>query len=453
MNRLNLKLFYELLKTYVAFRTVSAPTHLEPDQVSACVAFLEELLTKGGVTVTKWSHGNLNPIVFGHYQVDPTLPTVLVYGHYDVVSVKNDDWEATTPYDLYWDEGAHKFYGRGSTDNKGQNLIHIMAVLAAIAEGKLACNVKFFIEGNEEIGSGGVDAVIEEHKEELAADYVIVSDGEMAGDNPLIELSLRGLVNIMVTVKTSDKDIHSGGAGGLAYNSLVEASKLIASLYGNDGAPSIDGFYDGINEQLIGDKDIQRNNRALSRIVDWKNVVGSKYYKAHQADPITRVGLFPSIEPVGMISGGAQDGFKHIIPGYSRFMLNCRIVGSQDPHVIAAAVIEHLNNMKPGYVELETQVLMPNKAIELNLRDEIIADLTVLLEDVYGKAPLFNFVGGGIPVVAYFKDILKSEVLLVPLSTNDCNMHGGDENFSTNLIQKGLEFSYKFFTTPFTAKK
>ena len=437
--------YLNLLKQYVGFRTVSLPGHQEPEQIDNCLAFLITLFGNAGVKVELWKSELLNPILFAHYVKDKNLPTILVYGHYDVVAVNPDEWKVTSPFELKEKDGI--LYGRGATDNKGQNLVHIFTVTELIATGQLACNVKFFIEGNEETGSAGIEKVIEEHKEELKADYMLVSDGEMVGTTPVIELSLRGLANIKVTVRTANKDNHSGLAGGAIFNSVVEASQLILSLYSEShGQIEVPGFSQHLPTDLLWSGHVQTNNQKLAQKVNLKEVFGVRNFSM-ALNPFTAIGLLPTIEVMGISAGNAHEGYKHIIPGETKFGLNLRLVGQQDPHKMTDLVMEYLRKHAPDYVDLEMEAYSHHPPIRINLSKEISDHLNFLLEKAYGEEPLEKFTGGGIPVVGHFMDIVGVKPLLIPLANDTCNMHGVHENIGVSFVEKALAFSELFFST------
>lgn len=439
------KRFLDLLTQYVGFRTVSLPGHIEPEQINKCLAFLIAFFGRAGIRVEMWESEKLNPILFAHYTVDKNLPTVLVYGHYDVVAVNPKEWTITQPFQLKEQDGM--LYGRGATDNKGQNLVHIFTVAELIKAGKLACNVKFFIEGNEETGSAGIEKVIEEHKEELRADYFLVSDGEMIGTTPVIELSLRGLANVRVKVRTATKDNHSGLAGGAIYNSVVEASKLICSLYDEDGKIAVPGFDLALPRHLLQSTYVSINNAKLSNKVNLKEVLGVNLL-SEPDNPFTAIGLMPTIEVMGITAGGAHEGYKHIIPGETSFGLNLRLVGQQDPKVMTKEVMRHLINHAPGYVELQMEDYAHHPPIMISLSKEISQHTKLLLEKAYGEESLEKYTGGGIPVVGHFIDIVGVKPLLIPLANDTCNMHGVHENIGVSFVEKALAFSELFFSTP-----
>ncbi len=442
-----LERYLALLGQYVSYPTISLPGYESAEAITSCLNFLKNLLTEGGVTVTIWDNFGdvkLNPVIFGSYVKDESLPTVLVYGHYDVVAA-DGKWNMTEPFKLFKKDGA--LWGRGSTDNKGQNLIHILTVLEGIEKGTLAYNVKFFIEGNEETGSAGIDKVVEMHKEELKADYILVSDGAMVGRTPVIEASLRGLVNIKVTVTTSQINAHSGLAGGAIYNSTIVAANLISSLYNQHGRVNINNFYKGIAAAIQNTEGVLENNKALLKKVNLKSLFQVNKLKKGQFDLMTMIGLMPTIEVMGITSGEAHKGLKNIIPGQTVFGLNCRLVGDQNPDNIAAMVISHLQSNAPDYVGLNVEVFGKSWPVMLNVDPVVKAKLSDFLTDVYGEKPLDKYVGGGIPVVGHFKDILGIDSLLVPLANEGCNMHDNDENIAIWQVEKALAFSELFFST------
>ncbi|MBS3915382.1 MAG: M20/M25/M40 family metallo-hydrolase [Bacteroidetes bacterium] len=441
---LNYSNYLEKLRQYVAFRTVSLAGHQEPDQIRLCIDFILELMKESGMQTQVWEAEGLNPVVFAEYIFDEKLPTVLVYGHYDVVAVNPEEWTITSPFELK-EQGGY-LYGRGSTDNKGQNLMHLLTAIDLIKDGNLAFNIKFFIEGNEETGSEGIDKLILAKQNELSAKYVLVSDGEMVGKIPVIETSLRGLVNIRAKVSTSSKNLHSGLSGGAVFNSAVVASRLISSLFDHEGKVVVPLFYKGIPESLINLA--QENNLRLSKEVNLLDVFGVNSLKTTSGfDPFTLNGLTPTIEVMGINSGSAHNGFKHIIPGSTEFGLNIRLVGSQDPHEVAALVMRFIRSKMPNYATVEMEVYAQHGAITVDLGAEIKLHLLQLLSRTYGIEAGYHYVGGGIPVVEYFMNA-GIQPLLIPLANNTCNMHDVHENIGVENVENGLAFSHSFLSTP-----
>ncbi|MBP6866063.1 MAG: M20/M25/M40 family metallo-hydrolase [Candidatus Pacebacteria bacterium] len=436
--------YLDKLRKYVAFRTVSLPGHQEPDQIGLCINFILELMNEAGMKTQVWEAEGLNPVIFAEYVFDEELPTVLVYGHYDVVAVNTEEWTITSPFELKEQDGY--LYARGSTDNKGQNLMHLLTVIDLIKDGNLAFNIKFFIEGNEETGSQGIDKLILAKQKELSAKYFLVSDGEMVGKIPVIETSLRGLVNIRAKVSTSSKNLHSGLSGSAVYNSAVVASGLISSLFDHDGKVVVPLFYRGIPEALI--ESSQTNNRRLSEAVNLLDVFGVQQLKQTSGfDPFTLNGLTPTIEVMGIASGSAHNGFKHIIPGSTEFGLNIRLVGSQDPNEVANLVMRFIRSKMPNYATVEMEVYAQHGAINIDLGAEIKLHLLQLLNQTYQIEAGYHYVGGGIPVVEYFINA-GIQPLLIPLANNTCNMHDVHENIGVENVEKGLAFSHSFFSTP-----
>jgi len=445
--------YKNFLTPYVGYQTVSSKKQRNPQGIRQNVNFLETKFKAAGMDTQVWRTRKLNPIIFADHTFDLSLPTVLIYGHYDVVSVKAEDW-TTPPYVLT--EVNDYLQGRGATDNKGQNAIHIVAVLELIKTGMLTCNVKFFLEGDEETGSVGMEEVIKKHKRDLKADYFLVSDGEMVGKIPVKELSLRGLANLRVTVTTAKAPAHSGLAGGIIHNAAVEAAKIMASLFDEDGDIAIPGFYDGMDLKLIEDPKTIANNEELLANINLKELYGVKVLKAgkpHQRpcykNPFTRNGLMPALEVMGNDAGNASQGFTHIIPHEAVFGLNVRLVGTQKPAEMVSLIKRYLEHQAPSYVDLKIENYMAADPIMLTLSEAMSEHLNTLIEKAYGRKPLIKYCGAGIPVVAHIRDIVGAQPILVPLANDTCNMHGPDENIGLFWVKAGLEFSTSFFSTPF----
>ncbi|HUC20188.1 MAG TPA: M20/M25/M40 family metallo-hydrolase, partial [Candidatus Polarisedimenticolaceae bacterium] len=405
--------------------------------------WLTALFDENGFTTESWKHGDSNPVVYARYNTkQPEAKTILVYGHYDVQPAGEDDGWASDPFRL--EERSGRLYGRGVVDNKGQTLIHIATVLRLIESGRLTHNVIFLIEGNEESGSGGMPEIIKAHQDKLACNHVMVSDGEIPY-RPTIEAGVRGAFNMEVIFRTAKNNLHSGIYGGGVPNAAQELSNLLAGFYDATQRVTIPGFYEDIDpitdEQLGSAKVLAPSQERFKEITGIDHPLAPEGY-----DLLTATGLLPTLQISGLNAGYTGEGFASIIPGEARANINIRTVSSQDPHKLYDIISAAMRERTPDYVHVEINGDEFCDALKLATDTPAVQHLQALLTQAFGEPPVFSYCGGSMPVMVHFKDILDKEPLLISLGNNDCNMHGANENFSIELLEKGLVFSELLFS-------
>ncbi len=370
------------------------------------------------------------------------LETVLVYGHYDVQPAKKEDGWTGEPFSLIEKKG--KFIARGIVDNKGQNLIHIFTVIDLIKQKNLGYNVKFLIEGNEETANPDMAGLVKKYKNLLKSDHIIISDGEIVRDNPTIEASLRGGFNMTATLRTAKNNLHSGLCGGAVPSASHEMAILINKLFSKTNKIAIPGFYNGVDKVTKAQLD---NNKIISTDEELAKLLGvKKIITGESCDFHTQTGLFPTIQISGVKTGYIEEGYCNIVPCEAEIRMNVRLVASQKPQEIFDSIKKFIIKNIPDYVELKIERDGLSDPIKINIDSEIAKKAKKILKDVYKKEPIIKYVGGGIPVVADFKNVLGIDSALISLGNDDCNMHGVNENFTIDLVSKGLEFSRIFFS-------
>lgn len=419
----------------VSLKSVSSDPSCKKD-LENTAKYLKELLNEQKFT-TKIIKGYGNPVVFGEYIVDSKKETVLIYGHYDVQPASKEDGWDSDPFTLSEKNG--RFYGRGIMDDKCQFIIHILAIGELIKNKKLAYNVKFLFEGNEEEGSPYIEKFIQDHKKLLANDFIVISDGEMTRGKPTIELGNRGILNWKLTLKTGTTDIHSGIFGGAAPNALHELSQFVASLLDKNNRVTIEGFYDDVDTM---DKAYQ----VPFSLEEYKKNSGTKAVITEpEYDFYQQTGLRPAMTVTGMYGGYIAEGHKTTIPASATVKVNFRLVKSQEPKEIAKLVEKHVKKYLPKYVEYDLsfdEFAGPSKTERENA---YVKKAVKVLESVCKEKVYYRYVGGTEPVVLYFQQILSKPVVSVPFANEDGFMHGTNENFLIKNIEKGIEFSSTFF--------
>ncbi|HKB88826.1 MAG TPA: M20/M25/M40 family metallo-hydrolase [Patescibacteria group bacterium] len=434
--------YKKLLAEFVSFKSVSTdPKYL--DEIEKTVLWLKNLLSENKFEVKIIKGKNSNPLVFGSFNVSKKLKTVLIYGHYDVQPANKEDGWKSDPFTVY--EKGRKLIARGIIDNKGQILAHIVTVVQLIKEGKLAYNVKFLIEGNEETGNDGMATLMLKNRNLLKCDVVLVSDGELTNNKPTIEVSLRGGFNCTLTYKTGKSNLHSGIWGGVVPNAATELSKFLSKLTNADNSIAFKEFYRGMDK--VTKKQIENNVNLVKEGGDIKKLAGvNKLIFPKNVDFYSQTGLYPTLQVTGINAGYTEIGYANIVPFKAEAKINVRLVASQRPEVIAKALAKFIKANTPKHVDYSLSFNGMHRPVKVNSKNEFMETAIKTLNNVYKTKVNYKNVGGAIPFVGDVKKILGVDTLLIPLVNEDCNMHGTDENFDIDLAQKALEFSQAFLS-------
>ena len=423
-----------MLREYVAFKSVSTDAAFAPD-IDATVKWLTALFKDNGFKVTVLKGPKTNPVVVAEYYVADNLKTKLIYGHYDVQPASLEDGWKSEPFDLVERDG--RLVGRGVVDNKGQNFIHIYTAINLIKEKRLGCNLKFMLEGNEETSNPDMTDLVAENAGLLKSDQIIISDGEILGATPTIEESLRGGGNLTLKFTSAKNDLHSGLFGSGVPSATKELIALLAKMLLPDGTVTIPGFYDEVDK--IKPEQIERNLALLK--IDDPIITGGVKATIGKYDFHTMVGIWPAVEVSGIHAGYTGEGYKNIIPASAFAKINFRLVASQKPEAFVERFKKFVADNTPAYIDYDLTVDKLTYPVKVNVTDPEILKIMAFQEKVYGVKPVIKNVGGGIPVVADFKNVLGIDAFLISLGNNDCNMHGVEENFNIDLVTKGLELS------------
>jgi len=394
-----------------------------------------------------------NPIVYGEKIIDKNSPTVLVYGHYDV--------QPPDPLDL-WDnppfepvikktenhpEGA--IFARGACDDKGQMYMHVKALEYMTKSGELPCNVKFMIEGEEEVGSESLGWFIERNREKLANDVILISDtGMIAPDAPSITTGLRGLSYVEVTVTGPNRDLHSGLYGGAVANPINVLAKMIASLTDENNHITIPGFYDKVEELSKEERakmaeapfDLEKYKKAL----DLDDVYGEKGYSTNERNSIR-----PTLDVNGIWGGYTGEGAKTVIAAKAHAKISMRLVPNQDWKEITELFKKHFESIAPRGVKVEVNphhggqaYVTPIDTLEYKAANDAYVES-------FGKTPIPQRSGGSIPIVALFEKELKSKTILMGFGLDSDAIHSPNEHFGIWNFLKGIQtipLFYKHFT-------
>jgi len=385
-----------------------------------------------------------NPIVYGELITDESKPTVLVYGHYDVQPPDPKDLWETPPFEPTVRDG--NIYARGASDDKGQSYTHLKALEAyQRTDTDFPVNIKFIFEGEEEIGSPNLVPFIEEHKDLLSCDMVLISDTAMfAEDTPSITYGLRGLAYMQIELEGPNRDLHSGVYGGAVDNPANVLCEIIAKLKGEDGHIQIPGFYDDVVELTEEERDaylkLPFNEDEYKEKLGLKALKGEKGYST-----LERTSARPTLDVNGMWSGYQGEGAKTVLPAKAGAKVSMRLVPDQDPKHIAKLFEKHVKSLAPDTVKITvTEHHGGNPAIT-DLSFYGLQAAADAFEAIYDREPFFTREGGSIPIVADFQNILGAQSILMGFGLNSDAIHSPNEKFALKDFYRGIRTSAKFF--------
>ena len=383
------------------------------------------------------------PIVYGEKIVDEKLPTVLVYGHYDVQpSEPNDLWE-TAPFEPTIRD--NKVYARGAADDKGQMYMHVKALEVMQKTGALVCNMKFMIEGEEEIGSNNLEIFVKNNQEKLKADLVLISDtGIISNETPSICTGLRGLSYLEVELTGPNRDLHSGMYGGAVANPINVLCNMISSLTDENGKITIPNFYKDVIELSEEErKDLNSAPFSLEeykKTLDIKDVAGEKGYTT-----IERTGIRPSLDVNGIWGGYTGEGAKTVLPSKAYAKISMRLVPNQKSEVITKLFEEHFRSIAPDSVKVKVTPHHGGEGVTISTDSVGFKAGSKAFGKVWGKEAIPTRDGGSIPIVAMFKSVLKLDSLLLGFGLDEDAIHSPNESYGLVNYFKGIETIVEFY--------
>jgi acetylornithine deacetylase/succinyl-diaminopimelate desuccinylase-like protein len=438
----NRKEHLKQLKEFLGMPSISALSKHKED-VATCANWLAEDLQRIGLQSVKVLPTKGHPVVYGERIENRNKPTVLVYGHYDVQPVDPLNLWETPPFEP--DIRDEKIYSRGASDDKGQVFMHVKAVEALLkTEGALPVNVKFCIEGEEEIGSPNLDAFVEEHKDLLAADVLVVSDSPiLEKGRPAICYGLRGLCGIQIDVFGPKSDLHSGLYGGALQNPIHALTELLAGMHDKDGRVAIEGFYDDVvplSEEERREFQALSNDEALKSELDVNELFGEKGYT-----PLERIWARPTLEMNGIYGGFQEEGIKTVIPSSAHAKITCRLIEDQEPDKILELIEAHIGKHTPPGVKITTTRFDKGKPFKTPIDHPAIQAAAKAYESSYGVDPAYIRMGGSIPIVETFGHTLKLPVVLMGFGLPTENFHAPNEHFHLENFDKGLLTICEFY--------
>jgi acetylornithine deacetylase/succinyl-diaminopimelate desuccinylase-like protein len=438
----NRQRFLDELFDFLRIPSISADSAHKDDMFKTAEFVKEKLIIAGADKVEVCPTAGY-PIVYGEKMIDPSLPTVLVYGHYDVQPATPLELWETPPFEptirktAVHPDGA--IFARGSCDDKGQVYMHVKAFEIMMKTNSLACNVKFMIEGEEEVGSSNLGIFVKANKERLKADVVLISDTSiLANDVPSIDCGLRGLSYVEVEVTGPNRDLHSGVYGGAVANPINILAKMIASMHDENNHITIPGFYDGVLETSAEDRaemaktpfDLEEYKKDLGVSEDW----GDKGFST-----IERTGIRPTLDVNGIWGGYTGEGAKTVLPSKAFAKISMRLVPNQKSDDITAMFQKHFESIAPASVKVQVRPHHGGEAVLTPTDSIAFKAASKAMEQTYGKKPIPTRGGGSIPIVALFEKELGLKSVLMGFGLDSDALHSPNEHYGLFNYYKGIE--------------
>lgn len=438
----NFNNYLEELKEYLKIPSISTLDSNKED-VHRCAQFVGNKLKEAGMTRVEIFQTEKHPIVYGEWLEAKGKPTILIYGHYDVQPADPLELWNTPPFEPSVNDG--KIWARGANDNKGQHFVHIKSVEAFFKTiGSLPVNVKFLIEGEEEIGSESLSAFIKNHKELLRCDAILISDTSMYDEDvPTITYGLRGLLYTEVEVVGPKADLHSGSFGGAVANPINELAKIISKLHDKNGRITIPNFYKDVlklsKEEKENFKRLKFSDKKYANELGVKELQGEKGFST-----LERLWVRPTLDCNGIFGGFTEKGAKTVLPSKATAKISMRLVPNQDPKKIAAEFTKYVKSLAPKSIKIDVKILHYGYPVVTPLNSNAVIAAARAVSKAFGKKTVFTREGGSIPIVVEFMKQLNAPAVLMGLGLDSDNIHSPNEHFRLDNFEKGLLSSAYF---------
>jgi len=441
----NKQRFLDELFEYIRIPSISSIADHKPDMYRAA-EFLKAKLLKVGVDKAEIFETPGNPVVYAEKIIDTKLPTIMVYAHMDVMPVDPIELWKSKPFEPEVRDG--KIFARGADDDKGQQFMHIMAFEYMVKTNQLPCNVKFMIEGEEEVGSPNLPQFCRDHKEMLKADIILVSDtGIIAQDIPSITVGLRGLMYWEVTVTGPNRDLHSGLFGGAVANPINVLARMITQMVDENGRITIPGFYDDVMEVSMNERTEMAkapfNEVAYKKAIGVEELAGEKGYT-----PSEHTGIRPTFDVCGIWGGYTGEGAKTVLPSKAHAKISTRLVPNQDHKKISELFKVYFESIAPKSVKVEVKPLHGGQGYVCPTDTPAYLAAEKAYTETFGKKPVPVRSGGSIPIISDFENILGIKTVLMGFGLESDAIHSPNENFPLFNFYKGIEtipLFYKYF--------
>ena len=432
--------YYHVLKDIISYKTISSENS-SMSEMEAMSQYLAKFFLDNNCEVEiVTDYGN--PIVLASYIHNPKLPTCLLYGHYDVQSADKQDGWKYDPFSLYL--GKEKIYGRGVSDDKGQFLIHLLTIFDLIHDKNLCYNMKFIIEGDEEIWSSHFPRFLIDYKEKIKADCCLISDSLLQGDFPCLDAGYRWGINLKLQLTTASTDLHSWIYGGIVPNAIHELTKIIAQLYDMNHRITIPYFYYDVEEIeshiMVKHRKLHFDNKQFLQTTGVHSLVKDKEFYVY-----SQLCLRPTIQVTGIEGGHAGEWFINAIPHIATANINFRLVKNQSTQKVLSSFEQRLKVIVPPYANYELTVSQTLEPVKISITTPFVKKAERILEALYDEKVHYAYAGSSLPIVSLLHHELQLPCVLVPLANKDANIHGVNENFDIALIEKWFKFSHAFF--------
>ncbi len=434
--------FLEELLQLLRIPSVSTDSKYQQD-VRKAAQFIQEKLLKAGADKVEICETPGFPIVYGEKIIDPKLPTVLVYGHYDV--------QPPDPIEL-WDSPPfepviknEKIYARGACDDKGQMYMHVKALETMVAQNQVPCNIKFMIEGEEEIGSDHLEGFVKENREKLAADVILISDTSMLSNEvPSITTGLRGMSYLEVEVTGPNRDLHSGVYGGGVANPINVLCDMISALQDENGKITIPGFYDDVLALNAAEREAYANipfdEDAYKEDLSVKALKGEAGFST-----LERTSARPTLDVNGIWGGYIQEGAKTVLPSKANAKISMRLVPNQSSQKITELFTRHFESIAPPYVKVKVTPHHGGEPAITPIDSVAFQAASKAFEEAWGKKPIPKREGGSIPIVALFERELGIKTVLMGFGLDSDSIHSPNEHYGLFNFFKGIETISLFY--------
>jgi acetylornithine deacetylase/succinyl-diaminopimelate desuccinylase-like protein len=431
------------LKEFLKIPSISTLPENKEDIVK-CAQFVAGKLKQAGMSRVEIFKTEGHPIVYGEWLGAPGKPTVLVYGHYDVQPVDPIELWDSPPFEPVIKDG--KIFARGATDDKGQVFMHIKSVEAFFkTEGSLPLNIKFIIEGEEEVGSTNLTSFINKNKDFLKCNAVLISDTALyEPGSPALTYGLRGLSYMEVEITGPNRDLHSGEYGGSVANPINVLAEMISKLQDKNGRITIPGFYDDVLKLTKAEKEnykkLKFSDKKFAKGLNVSELKGEKGFST-----LERIWVRPTLDCNGIIGGFTGKGAKTIIASKAAAKISMRLVPNQDSKKISKLFTKYIKQIAPRSVKVKITNLHGAEPCLTPLNDKATIAAAKAMEETFGKKTIFIREGGSIPIVSDFSKGLKAPVVLMGLGLNSENLHSPNEHFNLNHFELGIISSANFF--------
>lgn len=444
----NQQRFLDEMLELLRIPSVSAKSEHKED-MRKCADLVRQRLLDSGCDKAEVMETDGHPVVFGQKIIDPSKPTVLVYGHYDVQPAEPLELWHSGPFEPVIKEG--KVYARGSADDKGQFYMHVKALETMVKTNSLETNIKFLIEGEEEVGSPNLGKFVGAHKELLKADVILISDSSMLSmETPSLDVGVRGLSYIEIELTGPNRDLHSGTYGGAVANPITILCKMIASLHDENNRITIPGFYDDVAEASAEERELMGrapfDEEQYKHELGVKELWGEKGYTTNE-----RTGIRPTIEVNGIWGGYTGEGAKTVLPSKATAKISARLVPHQSSQKITEKLISHLKSIAPPYVSVHAFEHHGGEPYMTPIDSKGYQAAAKAVQTTFGKVPIPVRGGGSIPICSILEKELGTKIIFMGFGLDSDNLHSPNEKYGLENYYKGIEtipYFHKFFAQP-----